>query len=85
MTIAANDLKVKGISAIDNLLKEENEAVITVRGEQKYIVLDIQRYNVLREWELETALIQAKKELKEGKFIVESVDDHLKRITNGII
>ncbi len=84
MTIAANDLKIKGISAIDNLLKEENEAVITVRGEQKYIVLNMKRYNFLRECELEAALIQAKKELKEGKFVTESVDAHLKRIVNDL-
>lgn len=31
MTIAANELKTKGISAIDALLKDESEAIITVR------------------------------------------------------
>ncbi len=84
MTIPANELKTKGISAIDNLLKEESEAIITVRGEQKYVVLDMDRYNFLRECELEAALAEAKKELKEGRYIAESVDDHIKRITNDI-
>jgi len=84
MTIPANDLKTKGISAIDSLLDEQDEAIITLRGEQKYVVLDIERYNYLRECELESALIEARKELKEGKYITESVEEHIKRITDGI-
>ncbi len=84
MTIAANELKTKGISAIDNLLKEESEAIITVRGEQKYVVLDMDRYNFLRECELEAALAEAKRELAEGKYVTESVEDHIKRITHDI-
>jgi PHD/YefM family antitoxin component YafN of YafNO toxin-antitoxin module len=84
MTIAANELKTKGISAIDTLLKDESEAIITVRGEQKYVVLDMKRYNFLRECELEAALMEARQELKDGRFIVESVDEHLQRITDEI-
>ena len=84
MTIPANDLKTKGISAIENQLKEEQEAVITVRGKEKYIVLDLERYNYLRECELETALATAQKELKEGKYITESVDAHMKRISDAL-
>ena len=81
MTIAANELKTKGISAIDKLLKDEDEAIITVRGEQKYIVLDIDRYNYLRECELEAALLSVEEEIKEGKFVTESVEEHMKRIS----
>ncbi len=84
MTIAANELKTKGISAIDALLKDESEAIITVRGEQKYVVLDMKRYNFLRECELEAALMEARKELEEGKFVVESVDEHMQRISDEI-
>ena len=84
MTIAANELKTKGISAIDTLLKDESEAIITVRGEQKYVVLDMKRYNFLRECEVEAALMEARKELEEGKFVVESVDEHMQRISDEI-
>jgi len=81
MTIAANELKTKGISAIDLLLQNEEEAVITVRGKQKYVVLDMERYNYLRECELEAALMQVQKEIKEGAFVTESVEEHMKRIS----
>ena len=84
MTIPANDLKTKGISAIDSLLNEQDEAIITMRGKHKYVVLDIDRYNYLRECELESALKDAQKELAEGKYIEESVEEHIKRITDGI-
>jgi PHD/YefM family antitoxin component YafN of YafNO toxin-antitoxin module len=82
MTIPANDLKTKGISAIENQLKDEQEAVITVRGKEKYIVLDLERYNFLRECELQTALALAQKEVKEGKYVTESVDEHMKKLSN---
>jgi PHD/YefM family antitoxin component YafN of YafNO toxin-antitoxin module len=84
MTITANELKTKGVSIIDALLKDESEAIITVRGEQKYVVLDMERYNFLRECELEAALKEARQELKDGRFVVESVDEHMKRITDEL-
>ena len=84
MTIPANELKTKGISVIDSLLNEQDEAIITMRGKHKYVVLDIDRYNYLRECELESALKDAQKELAEGKYIEESVEEHIKRIIDGI-
>jgi len=82
MTITANELKTKGISAIQKQLQDEQEAVITVRGCEKYVVLDLERYNFLRECELEAALSLAQQELKEGKYVTESVDEHITRISD---
>ncbi|MDA3838491.1 MAG: type II toxin-antitoxin system prevent-host-death family antitoxin, partial [Candidatus Delongbacteria bacterium] len=59
------------------------EAIITVRGKVKFVVLPIEKYNELREFELEAALIESKKEVVEGKAIKESVEDHIKRIIRG--
>ena len=36
-TITANDLKVKGVSSIDDVTSKYDEAVISVRGKGKYI------------------------------------------------
>lgn len=77
--ITANELKTKGISAAS----DENEVVITVRGIDKFVILPIKKYNYLRECEFEAALIEVKKDLKEGKFKKESVEKHIKRIANG--
>ena len=79
--ITANQLKTKGVSAIENNLLENQELVITVRGKEKFVVMDMKHYNYLRECELDAALHQAKIDYKDGNYITENVEDHIKRIT----
>ena len=79
-TIPANELKTKGVAAIDAALAEQEEAIISVRGKDRYVVMDMETYNRLRVCELEAALYQAKREIAEGKGIEESVDEHLARL-----
>ena len=80
-TITANQLKTKGVSAIENNLSGNHELVITVRGKEKFVVMDMKHYNYLRECELDAALHQAKIDYRDGNYITESVEDHIKRIT----
>lgn len=81
--ITANDLKTKGVTLLDDETSDGSEVIITVRGKSKYVVLPIDKYNYLRECELDTALLESQKDIKEGKFINESVEKHIKRITRG--
>ncbi len=81
--ITANELKVKGVSILEQMTSDQNEAIITVRGKSKYVVLTIEEYNYLRDCELEAALVESKKDIKEGKFYSDSIDEHLKRIKNA--
>lgn len=81
--ITANDLKVKGISAIDELVTDNDGVVITVHGKQKYVVLSMEEYNQLRELELEAAIQESKNDIEDGKFHVGSIAEHISRITNG--
>jgi len=83
-SITANDLKTKGISSIKEHLSNEPEAIITVRGEKKFVVMDIDHYNYLRECELEAALLEAKADVNSGKVITESVAEHIARISDGL-
>jgi prevent-host-death family protein len=80
--ITANDLKVKGISVIDEMVNENNGIVITVRGVEKYVILPIEEYNQLREMELDSAIQESKKEIAAGKFFSGSIEEHLKRVSN---
>ena len=80
-TITANQLKTKGVSAIQSKLAENHEVVITVRGKEKFIVMDMKHYNYLRECELDAALHQVKTDYEDGNFIKETVEDHIKRIS----
>jgi len=82
-SITANELKTKGLAALDKAIFNSNEAIITVRGVNKYVVLPFERYNYFRECELESALAESKSDIENGKFIEESVEDHIKRITIG--
>lgn len=81
--ITANELKTKGVTILNNETSDGSEVIITVRGKNKYVVLPIDKYNYLRECELEAALLEAKKDMKGGKFLKESVEKHIKRITRG--
>jgi hypothetical protein len=78
--ISANELKTKGVSSIESALEKEGEAIISVRGKERYVVMDLVTYNRLRVCELEAALYQARSEIAAGKGIEESVDEHLARI-----
>ncbi len=79
-SISANELKTKGVASIDAALADQPEAVISVRGKDRYVVMDLESYNRLRVCELEAALSQAKREIAEGKGIEERVDEHLARM-----
>jgi hypothetical protein len=79
-TIAANELKTRGVSSIENALENGAEAIISVRGQDRYVVMDMKEYNRLRVCELEAALYETRQQLSRGEFVEESVDDHLARI-----
>ncbi len=81
--ITANELKTKGVSAIDMVVEESEEAVVTVRGKSTYVVIPIEKYNYYRECELEAAINETRKELEQGKYVAETVDEHIKRITDA--
>jgi prevent-host-death family protein len=80
--ITANDLKVKGISAIEELVSDNYGVVITVRGIEKYVILPIEEYNQLREFELEAAIQESKKEIEEGRYFTGTIEEHMNRISN---
>ena len=82
-TIPANELKTKGVTSIGKALEDSGEAVITVRGQDRYVVMDIETYNRLRVCELEAALNEARREIKHKEYVKESVDDHIRRITKA--
>jgi prevent-host-death family protein len=79
-TVSANELKTKGIAAIEAVLHEQNEAVITVRGKPRYVVLDITQYDHLRQSEFEVAWLQSKADYATGRYRQETADEHIDRV-----
>jgi hypothetical protein len=80
-SISANDLKINGVSAIDAALANQPEAIISVRGKDRFVVMDIAHYHYLRECELDAALAETRADLADGRFIKESAAAHLARLT----
>lgn len=78
--LTANDLKVKGINAIESALIHQPEAIISVRGKPKFVIMDMAQYHYLRECELSSALAETYADLAAGRFIEESPEEHLARI-----
>lgn len=79
-TVAANDLKTKGIKALEDALRTQPQVSLSVRGQIKYIVMHQDHYHYLRECELETALAESKTNLASGHFVKETVAEHLKAL-----
>jgi hypothetical protein len=78
--ISANDLKTKGISAIELALSTAPEAIVSVRGKDKFVVMELAHYHYLRECELDAALAETRADLAAGRAIQESPADHLARL-----
>ena len=78
--LTANDLKTKGIAAIEASLANQPEVIVSVRGKDKYVVMDLAHYHYLRECELEAALAETRANIKNKQFIKESPEAHLERI-----
>ena len=82
-TISENELKIHGISAIEMALAGQPDAIISVRGKDRFVVMDFEQYHYLRECELEAALAQTRDDLAAGRFTTCSADQHLARIKSA--
>jgi PHD/YefM family antitoxin component YafN of YafNO toxin-antitoxin module len=78
--VTANDLKTKGIAAIEAALAERQEVIVSVRGKDRFVVMEIEQYHHLRECELEAALAETRADIKAGRFVKESPAAHVKRV-----
>ena len=78
--ISANDLKTKGVAAIEAVLSEHAEAIVSVRGKDRFVVMDMAHYHHLRECELESALALTRADVAAGRFVQESPEAHLARL-----
>jgi hypothetical protein len=78
--LTANELKTGGVAAIEAALERQTEAIVSVRGKERYVVMEIAQYHYLRECELEAALAQTRADMAAGRFVKESPQAHVKRI-----
>ena len=84
MTINATEVKQKGVSLFDNLLHKFDELIINVRGKDKYVVLDIERYKEFRVNELDLAYMRAMQDKEKGNYKVQSAAEHIAELENEL-
>jgi len=84
MIITANDLKVKGISILEVMLQKLDEVFVSVRGKNRFVVVDIQRYNYLRECELEKALQESREDIRMGNSRVLTSKQHFEELDSAL-
>ncbi len=84
MVIGANELKTKGVGILSAMLQNLDEVLISVRGKNRFVVMDIERYEHLREYEIEHALREAKQDIDNGRYDTKSVDEHMKELKDAI-
>lgn len=79
--ITANELKTRGIRSVEQLIKKNGEAAITIRGKVRYMIVSPEKYDRLREAELEYAVREAKQDIKSGRIAATSIAEHLEQVT----
>ena len=82
--VTANELKTRGVSAVESRLKVDEEVLISVRGQDRYVIMDIEKYARLREYELAAALQEARDDVEADRYTTESVADHMARVTDDL-
>ncbi len=78
--INANELKKRGVSAIETALLHDSDVAISVKGQTRFVVVNLDYFQQLREYELEKAVRDAKEDLAAGRFVVETAAQHKERI-----
>lgn len=78
--LSANDLKTGGVAAIAAALAEQPEVIISVRGKDRFVVMDVEHYHYLRECELDAALAQSQADVAAGRVVAESAQAHVARL-----
>jgi len=78
--LTANDIKTRGVAAIEETLDHQSHALISVRGKARYVVTELAEYQYLRECELDAALAQSRFDEAEARYLNESANAHMERL-----
>jgi len=80
MIVTANEVKKRGVSLFDELFEKFDDLIISVRGKKKYIVMDYERYEKIREYELDRAYKEVMEDIDRGDYKVVSAKEHIESL-----
>jgi hypothetical protein len=78
--LSANDLKTRGVSAIEAVLADHSKAIISVRSKNRFVVMEMVQYRYLRECELDAALAKSKAHIAAGRYKIQTPQEHVDEI-----
>ena len=84
MVVTANEVKKRGVSLFDELLKKFDEIIISSRGKNKYIVMDIETYEDFRAYRLDKAYKEVMEDVKRGDYRVVSAREHIESLKEDL-
>lgn len=82
--ITANELKLKGVGALEQALKNEPEAIISVRGKPRFVVMDEAQYEYFRDCELSAAIAESKADIAAGRSYTGTAAEHIARLDKAL-
>lgn len=84
MVINANEVKTKGVSIFSTLLEKFDELIINVRGKNRFVVLDIERYKELRANELDLTYYKTMQDIEKGNYKTQTAQEHIKELRDEL-
>ena len=81
MIVTANQVKTRGVSLFDELLQKFDEIIISSRGKKKYIVMDIEKYEDFRAYQLDKTYKEVIRDVERGDYHTD-IDKHFQELEN---
>ena len=78
MTITANNLRTKGIKALQEMLDRADEVYISLHGKKEYVVLKSEDYAKLKSYERDIACLEVMRDIEADDYKVQSADAHIR-------
>ncbi len=82
------DLRNRGVKAIEEEIKANGTAILSYRGKPKYVIIEVNEYERLRDLELMWAYLKAEEDIAKGNVEIvktdEELENHLNELKNSI-
>ena len=78
--IEASSLEVQGIGVIEDAFKDQPKAVLLTNGQVNYVVVTQDHHQYLKQCEIQAALAASRLDIANGRFVKETVADHVSRL-----
>ena len=79
--VSVVDIRKRGIKAVEDELQKENKAIISFKGNPKYVMLTLEEYERLL---LDSAYNELKKKKENGEAFVSGAKELIERIENEL-